>query len=291
MEPIMAPAAGAVYFLIFLLGLSAGGFLNVVIYRLPREGLTLSKPGRSFCPACGAPLRWLDAIPVLGWLWLRARCRDCGKPISARYPLVELASGFLGLYLYHRFGFSATFLFQFYFVMCLLAIAWIDLEWMIIPRVLVYPTTVLGLAGAWLEPAVVLAGPGLWTWLEPIWGARWTALAGSLAGLILGWPLLALAAAAYRRIRGRHGLGEADAPLLGMIGVFLGWRAVPPVFLGAALIGLISAALLTVSDRNRSPKPDWGRRSLPFGPFLVLSAWLYLFFGPAFIAWYRALTG
>lgn len=280
----------AVYILIFFLGLSVGSFLNVVIYRLPREGLSVSRPSRSFCPACGASIRWYDNFPVFSWLWLRGRCRDCQRPIAARYPLVELAAGLLALYLYQRFGLSWGFLLHFYFVMCLLAIALIDLELMVIPVVLMYPAAVLGLACAALEPEVTLIGPKLWVALEPHLGPRLTSLTGSLAGLILGWGLLKSVSMSYKLLRGHEGMGDGDPPLLGMIGAFLGWRAVPLVVLWSTLIGLFSVVILIFNSRGKPPEEGWSKHALPFGPFLVLAALLYLFCGPAFIAWYWSLA-
>lgn len=276
----------AIYLLVFFFGLSVGSFLNVVIYRLPRDGLSVSRPKRSFCPGCGADINWYDNIPVFSWLFLRARCRACRRPISFRYPLVELSAGLLSLYLFHRFGPSAAYLFHFYFVMCLLAIALIDLELMVIPTALMYPATVAGLLCAVLEPNLGLAGPDLWNKLEPSWGPRLTSLAGSALGLLLGWGSLWLVSMGYKIVRGHEGMGDGDPPLLGMIGAFLGWRAVPLVILWSTLVGLFSVAILMLLAKGKPPEEGWGMKALPYGPFLVLAALLYLFFGPAFMAWY-----
>ena len=292
----------AIYLLVFFFGLSVGSFLNVVIYRLPREGLSVSRPKRSFCPGCGADINWYDNIPVFSWIFLRARCRACRRPIAFRYPLVELSAGLLSLYLFHRFGAStgyllyfhrfeasAVYLLYFYFAMCLLAIALIDLELMVIPTVLMYPTTALGLLCAVLAPDMALAGPALWAKLEPVWGPHLSSLAGSALGLLLGWGSLWLVSRAYKIVRGHEGMGDGDPPLLGMIGAFLGWRAVPLVILWSTLIGIFSVAILMLMAKGKPPEEGWGMKALPFGPFLVLAAFLYLFFGPAFMAWYWSL--
>ena len=271
------------------LGLAAGSFLNVVIHRLPRPGLTLHQPRRSFCPACGAAIRWHDNVPVLSWLLLRARCRDCRRPISARYPLVEAAAGLLALRLFQLYGLSPVFLVQFYFLLCLLAIALIDLELMVIPTTLMYPTTALGLLSAWLWPEPTLAGPWLWLKLEPLWGPRLASLAGGAAGLALGWGILKAVAASYRKIRGHEGLGDGDPPLLGLLGVFLGWRALPWIVLWSSVIGLVSVGLLIALNRKSRPAGGWGLQALPFGPFLVLAALLHLAFGPELLKWYWSL--
>lgn len=260
--------------LIFVLGLSVGGFLNVVIYRLPREdeNLSLAKPAHSFCPVCGHTIRFYDNIPVLSWLILRARCRDCGEPISVRYPLVELAAGLLALYLYQQFGASFYFLGFFYFTMCLLAIALIDLDLMLIPTALMYPTIAIGLICAAI-------GPSEW---------QGTAFTSALIGLLLGWGSLKAISVTYKLLRGHTGLGDGDPPLLGLIGVFLGWLAVPFVILASSLIGLISVGILMLTSK-KSPAGGWGMKALPFGPFLVLAAFFYLFFGARVIAWYLSL--
>lgn len=286
-----SPAAFPLGFLALVLGLSAGSFLNVVIHRLPRrdQGLSLAWPRHSFCPACGAAIRWPDNIPVLSWLRLRGACRDCRRPISIRYPLVELASGILALSLLNRYGPGPLFLIQYYFGLCLLAIAFIDLELMLIPVVLMYPTAGLGLLGAWAYPAPELAGPWLWLKLEPALSPSFISLAGAAAGLALGWGGLKAVAVAFKAIRGYQGLGEGDPPLLGLIGVYLGWRALPLVILWAAIIGLLSALALRLL--NRRERPTEGRKALPGGPFLVLATYLQLFFGPAFLAWYWSLAG
>ncbi|KXS56540.1 MAG: hypothetical protein AMR96_02160 [Candidatus Adiutrix intracellularis] len=283
------PAEYLNYVLVLGLGLSVGSFLNVVVYRLPRQGLSLAQPRRSFCPACGTSIRWYDKIPLLSWLYLRARCRDCHKPISARYPLVELASGLLALYLFNFYGPSAVFLFQLYFVLCLLAIALIDLELMVIPTQLIYPTAILGLLSAALHPSAILAGPWLWLNLEQKLGPHLTSLAGSTAGFALGWAALKLMAVAYQATRGHKGLGDSDPPLLGLIGVWLGWRAIPTVILWSTLIGLASVIMLIIMDSKSKSEESWSQKAIPFGPFLVLATFLYLCFGPTFINWYQRL--
>jgi len=285
------PTAFLVHFLVLALGLSVGSFLNVVIYRLPRrdQGLNLAQPRRSFCPVCGAAIRWHDNLPILSWLWLRTRCRDCRRPISARYPLVELASGVLALTLFSLYGPSPEFLIHFYFVLCLLAIALIDLELMVIPVVLMYPTIGLGLVGAWAFPAPELAGP--WLWLKLELSPRLASLAGAALGLALGWGILKTVAVIFKAWRGYEGLGDGDPPLLGLIGVFLGWRALPMVLFWSSVIGLLSALILIALHRRERPAGGWGRKALPFGPFLVLATYLHLFFGQAFLTWYWSLTG
>lgn len=287
------PAAinGAIYLLVLFLGLSVGSFLNVVIYRLPRreKGLTISRPKRSFCPGCGADIKWYDNIPVFSWLFLLGHCRACRRPISFRYPLVELSAGLLAIYFFHRFGASASCLLYFYFSMSLLAIALIDLDEMIIPDHLLYPAIVAGLLCAVIDPDIALTGQALWNRLEPAWGPRLTSLSGSVLGYLCGWASLWLVSKGYKIVRGHDGMGDGDPPLLGMIGTFLGWRAIPLIILWSTLIGVFSVAILIIRAKGKPPEEGWGMKELPFGPFLVLAAFLYLFFGPAFLNWYWSL--
>lgn len=278
-----------IYPLVFILGLAIGSFLNVVIYRLPRLDISIFKPARSFCPACGYHIPWFDNLPVLSWLLLRARCRSCRRPIAIRYPLVELASGLLAIYLYHRFGLTFSFIVYLYFTMCLLAIALIDLELMVIPVVLMYPTTVIGLILATVEPSMALTGPALWLKLEPTLGPNFSSLVGATLGLLLGWGSLKLISTSYKLVRGHEGMGDGDPPLLGMMGAFLGYQAIPMIILGSSVIGLASVAILMLINRKQAPKDGWALKALPFGPFLVLAAMGYLFFGPALIHWYWSL--
>ncbi|MDR0881397.1 MAG: prepilin peptidase [Candidatus Adiutrix sp.] len=279
----------AYYVLIAMFGLSVGSFLNVVIYRLPREGLRLARPSRSFCPVCGATIRWFDNIPVLSWLVLKGRCRDCGQPIAVRYPLVELAGGLLALYLFWRFGPSVAFILYYYFVICLLAIALIDLELMVIPDVLTYPAVAAGILCAVADPSVSLTGIRLWAALEPSIGGSLTSLAGSLLGLGFGWASLKLVSIGYKLARGHEGMGDGDPPLLGLIGSFLGWTAILPVILCSTLIGLFCVGLMMLRSRGQAPPEGWAQKPLPFGPFLALAALLYLFWGPGLLDWYWSL--
>lgn len=280
----------AIYLLVFFFGLSVGSFLNVVIYRLPRDGLSVAQPKRSFCPACGADIHWYDNIPVLSWLLLRARCRACRRPISFRYPLVEMSAGLLSLYLFHHFGPTAAYLFHFYFVMCLLAIALIDLELKLIPIELLYPPAVAGLLCAFIQPDILLSGPALWNYLAPEYGPRLASLAGSALGCLFGWASLWLVSMAYKIVRKHEGMGDGDPLLLAMIGAFLGWRAIPLVILWSTVVGVFSVAVLMATAKGKAPEEGWGMKELPFGPFLVLAAFLYMFFGQAFLKWYWSLA-
>jgi leader peptidase (prepilin peptidase)/N-methyltransferase len=276
------------YAVVLAFGLCVGSFLNVVIYRLPREGLFVSKPRRSFCPVCRNQLAWYDNVPVLSWLVLRGRCRGCRSPISARYPLVELLAGFLAFFLFHAEGNTWRFVFYFYFSMCLTAIAFIDLEFMVIPDILVKPTFLLGLVSAVVTPTPMLTGAGLWNYLlETGWNPRLVSLAGATVAYIAGFLSLWLLSGAYYLVKKHRGLGDGDPPLMGLIALFLGLPSVVPVLLLSSLVGLFSIAVLVFS--GRFAKTGLGQKAVPFGPFLSLAALVWLFWGQSFMGWYLGL--
>src|SRR5262249_2127631 len=203
----------SLYPVAFLVGLAVGSFLNVCIHRLPREE-SVMWPG-SRCPRCAAPIAWYDNVPLLSWLWLRARCRSCGAPISARYPLIEAATGTLAVLALARLGPTPWGGVAFAFTAALLLVSIVDLDHLIIPDVVSLPGILVGLAASALLPG----GTSLWD---------------ALAGVCLGGGMLWIVAASYERATGVEGLGLGDAKLLAMIRAFLGWQAVPAGRVGGA---------------------------------------------------------
>ncbi|MDR2367885.1 MAG: prepilin peptidase [Deltaproteobacteria bacterium] len=268
-----------------VLGLVVGSFLNVVIYRLPREGLAVTRPSRSFCPSCHNQIPWYDNIPVLSWIFLRGHCRGCRAPISIRYPLVELLSGLLSFFIFQAEGVSLRYVFYFYFAMCLTAIAFIDLEFMVIPDVLVRPTYLVGLISAVASPHISLPGVNLWGYLQKLgWNETLISLAGAALAFLAGFLSLFLLSMAYKLLKGHRGLGEGDPPLMGLIALFLGLPSILPVLLLSSVLGLLSVVMLVFS--GRFPKSGLGLRPIPFGPFLSLAALIWLFWGQRFLLWY-----
>jgi leader peptidase (prepilin peptidase)/N-methyltransferase len=232
-------------------GLVVGSFLNVVIHRLPR-GESLSHPP-SRCPRCGAAIRWYDNVPVLSYLFLAGRCRDCRAPISPRYPLVEAATGLLffaaalklpqWLWVFHAVVLGS---------LCL-ALALIDLEHMILPDALTLPGVALGLLFAWL------GGP--------------TPLLPAIIGTVLGAALPLSIIWAYRWLRGVEGMGLGDVKLLAMLGAFLGWQGMLlTLALGAVAGALVGVGLILLGKGSRQTE-------LPFGTFLCAAAVVVLFLG------------
>ena len=269
--------------LVFILGLCLGSFLNVIIYRLPREGVSINHPRRSLCPFCGAAIAWYDNLPILSYLILRGRCRHCSRGISPRYPLVEFISGLLVLAVYFQSGLSLRTLAGIYFVLGLVAITFIDLDEMIIPDAITFPGMIIGVAAAIAAPDTALIGPWLGSLLmklglKSVW---MLSLAGSLLGLVLGYGLVLSIFYAYYLWRKAEGIGGGDATLLGMVGAFLGWRSIMlTVFLGSC------SALLFALIMGLRQKEFRLQMKLPFGPFLSLGALIYLFFGEALLRWY-----
>lgn len=247
------------YLSVGLLGAVIGSFLNVCIYRLPRRE-SVAWPG-SHCPNCSAPIQWYDNIPLLGYLILRGRCRQCRMPISWRYPLVEAlnAAGYVALL--WVFGPTWTTVAYAGLFSALLVVAGTDLSHKVIPNMITFPGMVLGLVSA----ATIL----------PL------GLAEGVIGLVVGGGILWLIAWVSPYVFGKEGMGGGDIKLLGMIGAFLGWKpALMTIMLGSFLGSIVGVALITARIMKRD---DY----IPFGPFLVCGAIVSLFFGQPLIAWYQ----
>lgn len=236
-------------FIVF--GALVGSFLNVVILRLPNENESIVFPA-SHCPKCKKSLRWYDNIPVFSFLFLMGKCRNCGQAISWQYPFVEILMALLSWALYLRF--SATLSYAIYFPFCaaLLAIIFIDFYHQIIPDVISLPGIVVGVLLSFVNPAV--------TWQD------------SLIGLVCGGGFFYLIAAGYYLVAKRAGMGGGDIKLLAMIGAFLGWQSLPFVIFSSALLGSIIGIGAMVKQKKG------GKTVVPYGPFLAVGSYLYLFF-------------
>lgn len=250
-----------------VIGALVGSFLNVVIYRLPR-GESVVTP-RSHCPHCATPIRPIDNVPIVSWLWLRGRCRRCREPISARYPLVELVSAVLAAGLAVRLGPGIAAVAAFYFAASLLALTYIDLDVQLLPDRLTLPGIAVGLLVAFVAPP----------------GDRLVAPQAAIVGTLLGGGMLWLVAWAYHAITGREGMGGGDVKLLAMIGAFLGWQGVLLTLLLASFIGSAIGIALMIQKRADS------KLAIPFGPFLAMGALVALFWGPQIVRWYISSLG
>ena len=264
-----------------LFGLVFGSFANVVIWRVPRGESIVSPP--SHCPRCGHPVRWYDNLPVVSWLVLRGRCRDCGEAISARYPLVELASGVLWALAGWRWGASGTALSAALFFYLLLVLSVIDLDTHRLPTPIVSWLAGIGLTSAVASQLLgVPAGP-----LIGVAAAGWLAqpLVSAVAGLVFGGGIALAVAGLYAALRGRAGLGFGDVRLLGAMGLFLGPYVVMAYVLGN-LLGLAGILLF-----RREPGRRLGEARIPFGPFLAAGALITALAGPGLLGAYLRLVG
>jgi len=256
-----------------LLGLVFGSFFNVVIWRVPLHQ-SISVPP-SHCPRCKKPIRPYDNIPVLSWLILRGRCRDCGQPISIRYPLVEALTGLLFVAAYARFGYSLLTLKAIVFLSLLIITAFIDLDHQIIPFGFSLAGLALGLAGGVAAPPPNLMRAAI-------------AAATGAAFILIAWLLWRyVLAGAFRRIGvdQKEGMGFGDLPYAAMIGAFVGLKGLAVALAAAVVLGVVIGLAARSAGRNKRGQP------IPFGPFLALGALVGLFFGHPLFAAYLRLVG
>lgn len=251
----------AISVLVFLFGLIIGSFLNVCIYRLPREE-SIVWPA-SHCPRCGTSIRVWENIPLVSFLFLKGRCRYCSEKISWRYPLIELSNAVGYLFIVLIFGYTLSAAIYALLYSTLLVVTFIDFDYQIIPDEITLPGMVVGLIAA----STVLP-PGF---------------VSALAGLLVGGGLFYLAAVLSRWILRRDGMGGGDIKLIAMIGAFLGWRGMLlTIFLGAlsgTVVGLFQ--ILFLGQKRENP--------IPFGPFLALGACVSALFELEILRWYFSL--
>ena len=244
-----------------VIGLCIGSFLTVVISRVP-ERESLVRP-RSHCRACQAPVAVRDNIPVFSWVWLRGRCRRCQARITARYPLVELATAGLFVGAALRFGPSWELPAFCAFGAALLAISVIDLDTQLIHKRVFYPSLVVC--------AVLLAGAGIAT-------GRWVDLERAAIGGVAGFLVLLVI-----HVVSPNGMGFGDVRLAGLIGMMLGWLGVREIVLGLfaafLLASVVGIGLMITRIRGR-------KDAVPFGPFLAAGALVAVLFGPAILGAY-----
>lgn len=264
----MLPALLVPSVIVFMLGAAIGSFLNVVIYRLP-AGLSLLHPP-SRCPRCHTRLRPYDNVPILGWLWLRGRCRYCAAPISARYPLVEALTGVLFLLAFWHTGLAWGTVGAWLLLSWLVALSLIDLDTLTLPNALTQPGVVLGLGMqmtlGWLH--------------QPSWAGAISGLMTGVGGMVLGLWLFETIALVASVGLGQTAMGGGDAKLAALLGAWLGWPGVLMSGFLACLLGAIVGGIAQATGHLRRGQP------IPFGPFLALGAVLTVFMGERLIAAY-----
>ena len=238
----------------FLMGSVVGSFLNVCIYRIPR-GLSIIWPS-SRCPLCKIPIRPHDNIPIISFLVLGGRCRNCGERIPFRYPAVEMMNALLYVAAVWRYGVGWHTPFLFLFCSVMIVIAFIDLDHQIIPDVITLPGIPFGLiAGSFLFP-------------DPFARTGPTGFVNGLIGLFSGGGLFYAIA-----VLSRGGMGGGDIKMMAMVGAFSGWKSIFLTTFAGSLLGSIAGIFLMVFKGK-------GRKTrVPFGPFLALGALITLFCG------------
>ena len=266
------------------MGLLVGSFLNVVIYRLPvmmerswkqeaREILALppEKDGeifnlvtpRSRCPKCNHAITWYENIPVISWLVLKGKCRECHTPISKRYPVIELTSGLLaGLCAWH-FGYGPWLLFMLFATWTLLAAAMIDADTTLLPDSMNYPLLWAGLLAALIGVSPVSLPD---------------AVAGAMAGYLSLWSVYWL----FKLLTGKEGMGYGDFKLLAALGAWTGWQYLPLIILLSSVVGLVFTLLATLFGGEK-------RTQIPFGPYLAAAGWIALLWGDTIVSSYLGM--
>lgn len=247
--------------LIFVYGIIIGSFLNVCIYRIPRREGIVYPP--SHCPVCNYKLKWYDNIPLLSYRILRGRCRSCDAPISIQYPLVELLNGIIYIILYYHFNFTIDFVFFALISSVLIVITFIDLMNMLIPDVLIIILVMLE----------ILHKLSLY-FLKGITVNLWD----SFLGLFVSGFLFLLIV-----IVSRGGMGDGDITLIASIGFILGLKSILLTILLSFIIGAIISLFLLLTRIKTKKDP------IAFGPFIVLSFFIVLLYGPSIINWYFSL--
>ncbi len=263
-------------FLIGVVGLLVGSFLNVVIYRVPLRR-SIVHP-RSACPACGTPIAWYHNVPIASWLLLRGRCATCRAPISARYPVVEAANAALWLAATARYGVTAEALVLFPFLSAMLALFFTDWDHKLLPDRITLPLLALGLATSpWNGRLDIFALAG-----GPL--ALWPRTAAALAGAVAGFGALFLVGWLWQLLFRREALGGGDLKLMAAVGAYLGVPGVVATVFGGSLVGTAIALPFLLSGR-------WTMtRELPFGCFLTPAAALFALFGEPLVRGYLGLV-
>lgn len=275
---------------VFILGLLVGSFLNVVIYRLPvmmqhafkleiaffnddekqynalesEPKFNLAKPD-SKCPNCQHKIKAWENIPVISWLILRAKCSNCKKPISARYPAIELVSGVLSATTAWYFGWSIEAFTLIGFFWLLIVLTMIDFDHKLLPDSITLPLIWVGLL------------------LALIW-QPFTSLESAVIGAIAGYMSLWLLYWSFKLLTGKEGMGFGDFKLFSAFGAWFGWQALPLIILLSSLVGAV-VGILMIAILGRDKQVP-----IPFGPYLCGAALVYVFWGDLIMNWYLGVA-
>ena len=268
-------------------GLFIGSFLNVVIHRTPimldrewksasREMLGIDEPAeaeepynlmvpRSACPKCGHQITWYENIPVISYLFLGGKCAGCKTGISARYPIIEMVTGLLYFVCAYHFGFSILTFWTCILASLLLVLSMIDYDTKLLPDQLVYPLLWLGLLANLMGAFVTLE----------------SAVIGALAGYLSLWSFYWI----FKLLTGKEGMGYGDFKLLAALGAWFGWQSLFLIIMLASVAGaVLGIAFLLIQSKGRN-------YTIPFGPYLAIAGFVYLFYGPLIIQYYLRSVG
>ena len=239
---------------VITLGALWGSFANVCIYRLPNDENVVS--GRSFCPKCKKKILWYDNIPVISFVILKAKCRNCDYKISYQYLLVEILSLLSFTLIYFLFGISITTLLFWILYLCFVIIFFIDLKHFIIPNVITFPLMVLGFFKSF--------DPNL-SYLFPNY-------LNSLIGGAFGYGIIFSIIYFYKQVRKKEGMGLGDAKLFAVIGFWFGWISIPFIVFLSSVVALISVVpSLIMKSKQMSSE-------IPFGPYIIIATLVFITF-------------
>jgi len=241
------------YIIVFIFGSIWGSFSNVCIRRIPNNTSVIK--GRSHCPSCNKLIKWYDNIPLLSFLILKAKCRDCSTTIDVKYFIIELISALNFVLIFYLFGFSSTTILFFILSIGFLIIFFIDLKHFIIPNEITYPLMMLGFLKSFV--------PNLNLNLFPNF-------INSLIGGFFGYVIIWLVIFIYKKLRNKEGMGLGDAKLVSVIGFWFGWVSIPFVIFFSSAIALIKVIPdLIKNKKNLSSE-------IPFGPYLIVGCLTFL---------------
>ena len=242
-----------IYFVVFVLGLLWGSFCNVCIYRLPNKGNIINS--RSKCRSCNRVIRWFDNIPLISYIILQAKCRNCKANIAFRYFVVELLTALFFVGIFYVYGATITTFILIILSIFFVIIFFIDLDHFIIPNELTFPLMIIGFLKSF-DPNINLS----------LFPNYLDSLIGGVFGYILIWGIITL----YLKIRKKEGMGLGDAKLLGAIGFWFGWYSIPYVIFLSSLSALL-IALPSLINKSKSLSSQ-----IPFGPYLIFGTVAYL---------------
>ncbi|MFO7952359.1 MAG: prepilin peptidase [Bacillota bacterium] len=255
-----------IFIILFAIGLCFGSFLNVIVYRLPKKLSLINPPSR--CPSCSYRLGWPELLPLFGYLWIKGRCRQCKVKISPRYPLAELATGLLFVFVFAYYSWSLEFIAYLTLLFLLLVISLIDLEHRVVPNQIIAAGFIAGL---------IFYLPRLADFIiaVPAWLIAERSLADAFFGMLLGSGVMFVIF-----LVSRGGMGAGDLKLMALIGFFVGLRGTAMVMLLGFMIGALTGIYFMITGRLTR------KDALPFAPFLSLATLIEIFWGEEIWEWY-----